>query len=64
MKKFTQFPALTVTVCLALVLEYLTTPAPVVILSNTKAQLLLSYTTPATLIADFWRDVDLLKEPK
>ena len=22
------------------------------------------FTTPATLIADFWRDVDLLKEPK
>ena len=23
-----------------------------------------SFTTPAALIADFWRDVDLLKEPK
>jgi len=22
------------------------------------------FTTPAALIADFWRDVDLLKEPK
>ena len=23
-----------------------------------------SFTTPTALIADFWRDVDLLKEPK